>query len=852
MSPRQPRHDTGYYNLIDLYLHNLKQEKKHMRKIIGLLLFLCSYAVSFGQGGGRWGNEIYTYGQVHQRIQAMKTFRVPFGSTPNINDPETPTRPGGLFYNTTDDRLYSYNGSTWGVVGGLTSLTNGNGTTGGSNFVDLGGSITASINLTPATDGAFDFVLGSSGSRLQYYNISSYEAAHTFDLYNLQSEDGSTGIQYSTGPGGVLNLYHGSSSGNGSVNVSANSVALFAGDGSGSTNTSAIVTQDGLKIENSNVGATTKLNIPNPPSGGAVSTAGFDATGNIVSFTPSAAPTPSLNQTIQVDPLVTEPGILIGNASAYFNAYDPFSQAQVGIQINSGGELIVGEVTGNVFKLRADNLTASTRNHQAPDADGTYGLSVNGIPFNAQGDVTISGGSGSVTSIDATINNGIPPPSPAVVFSGTPITTSGTLSLDFLGSSTDYINGEGTLVAFPSIPAVTPSALSKTDDTNITLTLGGTPSSALLQPVSIAAGWTGTLADGRIASASTWNAKQNALVSGTSIKTVNSSSLLGSGNLAVGDLVAANNLADVTNTGTARTNLGLGTMATQNTGSFLSVGNDLSDLGSASTARSNLGLGSLATQSGVVANLVDKTTSNTYTAGQKQTFRANSTTAGLSFGGGITSNPSSLSGGDFWFRTDDGLLRYYNGTLVRTLVNLEDAQTLTSKTLTSPVINTSISGSAIDNDPALAANSSTLLATQQATKSYVDGKVNGYTLSFQSLSYSPGDGQNNYLSNMPRTAGTTVDQFYVTAPKTGTIKFAEVFTFSGTIGTNEAWSWYVRVGGVDYLIQTLSTTTAGRVFKNSGLSISVTAGDIIQIKSVNPTWATNPATVTIGANVYIE
>ena len=37
------------------------------------------------------------------------------------------------------------------------------------------------------------------------------------------------------------------------------------------------------------------------------------------------------------------------------------------------------------------------------------------------------------------------------------------------------------------------AALTKTDDTNITLTLGGTPSTALLQATSITAGWAGTL-----------------------------------------------------------------------------------------------------------------------------------------------------------------------------------------------------------------------------------------------------------------------------------------------------------------------------------------------------------------------
>jgi len=55
--------------------------------------------------------------------------------------------------------------------------------------------------------------------------------------------------------------------------------------------------------------------------------------------------------------------------------------------------------------------------------------------------------------------------------------------------------------------SVTAAALTKVDDTNVTLTLGGTPSTALLQSTSLTLGWSGTLADSRITSASTWNAK---------------------------------------------------------------------------------------------------------------------------------------------------------------------------------------------------------------------------------------------------------------------------------------------------------------------------------------------------------
>ena len=65
---------------------------------------------------------------------------------------------------------------------------------------------------------------------------------------------------------------------------------------------------------------------------------------------------------------------------------------------------------------------------------------------------------------------------------------------------------------------VTPNALTKTDDTNVILSLTGSPTSALLQAVNIAVGWSGTLADSRISSASVWNAKQNALAGSGLVK----------------------------------------------------------------------------------------------------------------------------------------------------------------------------------------------------------------------------------------------------------------------------------------------------------------------------------------------
>lgn len=54
--------------------------------------------------------------------------------------------------------------------------------------------------------------------------------------------------------------------------------------------------------------------------------------------------------------------------------------------------------------------------------------------------------------------------------------------------------GAGVDPIFAAVPGVASAALTKADDTNVTLTLGGTPGAALLAATSITVGWAGTLA----------------------------------------------------------------------------------------------------------------------------------------------------------------------------------------------------------------------------------------------------------------------------------------------------------------------------------------------------------------------
>ena len=79
--------------------------------------------------------------------------------------------------------------------------------------------------------------------------------------------------------------------------------------------------------------------------------------------------------------------------------------------------------------------------------------------------------------------------------------------------------------------------------------------------------------------------------------------------------------------------------------------------------------------------------------------------------------------------TVSGTTAQFNSALSDgSFATLAGSESLTNKTLTSPVINTSVSGSAILDEDNLASNSATQLATQQSIKAYVDSQVTAQNL----------------------------------------------------------------------------------------------------------------------------
>lgn len=133
------------------------------------------------------------------------------------------------------------------------------------------------------------------------------------------------------------------------------------------------------------------------------------------------------------------------------------------------------------------------------------------------------------------------------------------------------------------------------------------------------------------------------------------------------------------------------------------------------------------------------------------------------------------------------------------------------------------------------------------------GTYTGYSINVQALTSSPTDAQTVYFGTLPKAPTTTANISKVYVRQAGTITAAEIYCYSGTAGTNEAWSLYIRLNNTtDYLIQTVSAATSERVFTNSSLSISLNANDYFEIKGVQPTWATNPLTTIYGGYVRIN
>ena len=155
-----------------------------------------------------------------------------------------------------------------------------------------------------------------------------------------------------------------------------------------------------------------------------------------------------------------------------------------------------------------------------------------------------------------------------------------------------------------------------------------------------------------------------------------------------------------------------------------------------------------------------------------------------------------------------------------TVTTLTGSQTLTNKTLTSPVLNTGISGTAIKDEDDMSSDSATHLATQQSIKAYVDAQIatedtlaelNDTTIT------SPADGSlllydtgnSVWIDNVMSGDATLAD--------TGALTFATVNSNTGSFGSTTAIPVItVNAKGLITAASTASITTSLTVGADSG------------------------------------
>jgi hypothetical protein len=159
------------------------------------------------------------------------------------------------------------------------------------------------------------------------------------------------------------------------------------------------------------------------------------------------------------------------------------------------------------------------------------------------------------------------------------------------------------------------------------------------------------------------------------------------------------------------------------------------------------------------------------------------------------------------------------------VVGATDSQTLTNKTMTSPVINTGVSGTAIVDEDNMASNSNTKVPTQQSVKAYVDNELNNVDAELL-------DGQEgSFYQNASNLTGAasgitsvTVNSIMTVVSTTVTVATAGTTAVDEfAVGTFRAAKYIIMVSDAD---DTTYATTEALVV-HSGTAASLTQfGDV--------------------------
>lgn len=188
--------------------------------------------------------------------------------------------------------------------------------------------------------------------------------------------------------------------------------------------------------------------------------------------------------------LTTNDAIVLNTTGLVFTQFSGAGQIDAGNGLVKTGNTINAVGTTNRISVSADAIDIDA-NYAGQNTIVTLGTVTTGT-WNATTIATTRGGTGLTSYVLGDI-----------IFASAANTLSALAGNTAAAKRFLTQTGNGTISAAPSWGTVLASdiqsgaALTKADDTNVTLTLGGTPSTALLQAVSLTVGWTGTLAIGR-------------------------------------------------------------------------------------------------------------------------------------------------------------------------------------------------------------------------------------------------------------------------------------------------------------------------------------------------------------------
>lgn len=226
------------------------------------------------------------------------------------------------------------------------------------------------------------------------------------------------------------------------------------------------------------------------------------------------------------------------------------------VQGGTGATTLTGCLTGNGTSAITGTGSPCGGSGSTPGGSDTYVQFNDASSFGGSSLLTFSKGTGLLSGLSAfftftTTTNFLATGSSTLQnFTGLKSTTTNatTTSLAISSILSKLLKTDGNGSVIPAVAgsdyqaAITPAALTKTDDTNVTLTLGGSPSTALLAATSLTLGWTGTLADSRVADNLTISGGtvDNSVIGGTTPAAGTFTNLLATGSSTLQNFTALN------------------------------------------------------------------------------------------------------------------------------------------------------------------------------------------------------------------------------------------------------------------------------------------------------------------------